>query len=397
MPQPGRYRITMKTESLESRLLYIFAGMSLDGERRREAGRLMDEGPDWEKLLSVARQNEADLFLYRHLRKMPSSCPVQGKVFSSLEKSYHANAHRNLRLSEALGQVLTSLKESGLKPIVLKGAALLGEIYEGLAVRRMADVDLLIPVGKDREKAHDVLCKMGYGFHGPEGAYWKGEDSRFRIELHTRLMVGHLPFFFHEDNMLWERAEERNIAGTKALVLCPEDFILHLCLHAVYRHFFKLKFFIDIAECLNVYRDRIRWNELLFWDSRYPIGHHTFTAMALCRSLLRAPVPGPVLDEMRLQSPGMLTRTVDRLDPEVLVRSVVRQNLQSGILYLMASRTSFDRRRYLREVVFPPRVKMASLSGLPIKSRRLDLCYLTRPFSLFGRDALPALHFLFHR
>ncbi|MFC1889104.1 nucleotidyltransferase family protein [Thermodesulfobacteriota bacterium] len=390
-----RYIMDRTTER-ESSFLFTLARVELDANNERTVERILSKGVDWHKLITIARQNEVELLLYHHLKNTLSTGIVPAELMSSLEKGYYANAHRNMLLFEALGKVLSAMRKSAIDAIVMKGGALLDTIYRGLPLRKMADVDLFVSEGNDRIKAREILSGMGYDYHAAEGAYRVGGDSRFMIELHTKPMAHHLHFFVHEDDRLKKRAEKTRIAGAETLVFRPEDFVLHLCIHATYRHFFKLKFFVDIAECLRAFKDRFRWEELVFWDSRYPVGNYTCTALTLCRRFLGAPVPDWVLNEVRKQSPGILIRPLDAFEPSRLLASVVRQNLQSGILYLLATKTSFTRSNYIKEVLFPSRRKMANLCGLPSSSRKIDLFYLTRPIQLILKNSLPAIRFFTH-
>jgi len=383
--------------SREVQLLLAFARIDLGEGHRIAIERLLHEGVDWGQVVEIARRNEVTPFLYHHMRNMTAEDRVPAGLLTSLERFYHANAYRNVKLLDALGRVLGALKEAGIDAIVLKGGALLSDVYRGIPLRTMADIDLLVPVGDICERAKEVLFEIGYDYHRSHGSYWVGAESRFRIELLTRIMTAHLPFFLHEDGRLWARAERREIAGIDALVLCPEDFLLHLCIHATYRHFFRLKFFIDIAEFIRAFGEELRWEELIWWDSNYPIGNHMYTAFTLCRRLLGVPIPEWVMVEIRKQSPTVLTRHLYNINLASLVQQRGQENLQSGILYLMASKTAAERARYLGEILFLPKNKMSILHGAPVSSWKLYIHYLLRPLHLFLKDSLPAMKFVMRR
>ena len=262
---PGREGAMETVKNREARLLLALARIDLGEDHRIAIERILREGVDWERVVEMAGRNEVTPFLYHHLRSSASDGLVPAGLLASLERGYHANAYRNERLLEDLSRLLGALGEAGIDVMVLKGGAMLTRIYRGLPLRSMADIDLLVPAGEIGEKAKEVLFGMGYAHHPSHGSYWIGEDSRFRIELRTGIMAEQLRFFSHECGRLWERSEPAKIAGEEALVLCPEDFLLHLCVHAVYRHFFRLKFFIDISEFVRVFGDKLRWEELIRW------------------------------------------------------------------------------------------------------------------------------------
>jgi len=63
---------------------------------------------------------------------------------------------------------------------------------------------------------------------------------------------------------VWKRARKARVAGVDALVLCPEDSLLHLCLHLFqHRRGGWLTSSCDIAELANHHRDRLDWQAFL--------------------------------------------------------------------------------------------------------------------------------------
>ena len=311
-----------KIDRKEERLFLAMARIDLDEAERNAIDRDLRGGPDWDRVVDLARRHDVTPFRYHHLRRVASDGLLPAGLFASLEKVYHANAYRNVKHLESLGVVLRALRDAGIDTIVLKGSALLDRIYRGIPLRTMADIDLLLPRGEGCDRAKAILIELGYRYHPSEASFWIGEDSRFRIEVLSGIMADHLSFFGHETGRLWERAEGTRIAGVETLVLASEDFLLHLCVHATYRHFFKLKFFVDIAEFVKAHGPALRWEELLLWDGKHPVGNHVYTALSTASRLLGAPVPESVLAEMRRQSPPALTRHLDAVDPSAFLHAV---------------------------------------------------------------------------
>jgi len=381
----------------EAQLLLALARIDLGEDHRIEMERLLREGVEWGRVVEIAKRNEVTPFLHHHLRSSAPDGLVPAGLLASLERGYHANAYRNERLLDNLSRVLGAFREAGIDVIVLKGCALLSEVYRGLPLRKMVDIDLLVREGPVCERAKGVLFDLGFDYHHSQKSYCIGEETRFGVELHTGIMTDHLRFFTHTSGKLWERAGRRKIAGVDTFVLCPEDLLLHLCIHATYQHFFKLKFFIDIAELIKTLGESFLWEELMCRDSKYQIGSYTYTALNLCHRLLGAPVPAHVLEAMRRESPRILIRHLDGIDPTLLPQRVGRESLQSGILYLMASKTASERTRYLTELLFLPRNKMSQLYGVPVSSWRLYLKYGIRPLQLFLKLFLPAMKFVMRK
>jgi len=61
----------------------------------------------------------------------------------AFEQEYH-RVDSDARNYAELGQLLRSLKDRGVEVIVLKGAALAETVWKNIALRPMADMDLLV-------------------------------------------------------------------------------------------------------------------------------------------------------------------------------------------------------------------------------------------------------------
>ena len=162
-----------------------------------EAGGAPDvpDGIDWRHVVAFS---SAHLVLpalaWRMLRVRPGPPGEVGEFLAGIER---ANIARNQGLRAALGEIGAALGETGIQPVVLKGAAfLLDEGADGEAAgwRFMSDVDLLV-AGQDFVGA--VRCLAGLGFRALEVA---GDDTipgraqamvspcgGFAVDVHHRL------------------------------------------------------------------------------------------------------------------------------------------------------------------------------------------------------------------
>jgi len=156
-----------------------------------------------------------------------------------------AIAANNLWKLSRLATVLERANAAGVPIIVLKGAAVLGHLFE-LHERPMNDVDLLIRPG-DRDRLLDclapevrlagespVLDLLPHDLSGEFGASFEG----LPLDIHTSLM--NRPWLRRivavDERELWVRAIPIQVAGQPTLQLSPEDQLLHLASHAVLHH-----------------------------------------------------------------------------------------------------------------------------------------------------------------
>lgn len=160
-----------------------------------------------------------------------------------------------------LAELLSACAGASLEIIVLKGAALAETVYPRPSLRPFGDIDILVRP-EDSGRAHALLSGLGYV---AEAASWAGlragqtcEANFFRhtergpvvVELHTNLLNNALLWSqVHLDLPgLWQRSRPARLAGVDALVLGPEDQLLHLCLHLAGHYFDAPKSLQDIKQ-----------------------------------------------------------------------------------------------------------------------------------------------------
>jgi hypothetical protein len=170
--------------------------------------------------------------LYRNL----SDQGVDDPALDQLKGVYRHSWYANHVLFHEAGAVLGSLEQAGIDTMVLKGAALSRLYYDGPGSRPMEDVDVLVRRCQVRQ-AIDVLERTGWRLsvaapidsllrtrHSAEWRHPRGQ----RLDLHWS------PLWQPTDEQpFWERAIPLEIGGTQTRALCPEDQLLHLCVHGV--------------------------------------------------------------------------------------------------------------------------------------------------------------------
>ncbi|RIK58724.1 hypothetical protein DCC62_29230, partial [candidate division KSB1 bacterium] len=83
--------------------------------------------------------------------------------------------------------------------------------------------------------------------------------------------------------------------------LCPEDLLLHLCIHASYHHQFRfgLRSLCDIAEIIRHYHSRLDWEQLRKRAEEWGVTKCVYLTLRLTNKLLEANVPHDVLQHLR--------------------------------------------------------------------------------------------------
>ncbi len=268
-------------------------------------------GEEWRALLDLARAHGVSSTLYYLLkiRGLENIIPPEQAV--SLRDSYLGNSVHNLVLKNDLAQVAGALRSRGIPLLVLKGAYLAECVYPDPAMRRMADIDLLVPAGRLEETA-GVLETLGFrakrpyrldqeisvlhhlpGYRNASGTY---------IELHWTL-IGIMDNAPVDPAPLRERAQPAAIGGAAVLGLCPEDLLLHVCGHAAYHHEFQMGLheLYDILTILQRFQSSLRWELLAQTAAQWRWQRGVYLLLRMAAELLGAPLPEGFLSNLRPQ------------------------------------------------------------------------------------------------
>lgn len=256
----------------------------------------------WNDILSqLTRTGLAPLFFSR-LENTSLAADVPAPVLLALREEYFLHGARNMIIFNDLSGLLEVLRPHGINAVVLKGACLAGKVYGDIALRPMGDIDILVR-RSDLEEVQQVLIGMGYG---PAERPPIREQCRKHHHLIPFVRPGGPPIEVHwsltpagcrfpmtmED--LEEKALEIRINGASALMLCPEDLLVHLCLHLCTNHRFsmlELRNLCDIAEVLLHYGDEIDWTYLGERTRRFGVGKYVYSTLLVAEKLFGATLP----------------------------------------------------------------------------------------------------------
>lgn len=137
-------------------------------------------------------------------------------------------------------RLLAAFRDAGVKPLLLKGAALAYSHYPNPALRPRGDVDLLI-AARDKMRAEELLGALDYVRVGvPMGEFISQESSWSRVD---RFGAGHTVDLHWRSNnspilaklLSYEEMAARAVSvlplGPGAVTPCPVHAILFACIH----------------------------------------------------------------------------------------------------------------------------------------------------------------------
>jgi Uncharacterised nucleotidyltransferase len=348
-------------------------------------------------LLNAVEQGVAPWY-YSRLRS--SVLPQPSSTFlARLHESYLLNHLRNLTVWRQLREVLEELRDVGIPVILLKGAHLAEIVYGEPALRPMSDLDLLVKKG-DLLRTWQLLLGLGYSplSVSDEPDYEQHHHIRpvckagaIPIEIHHTIEPPGASFAINIDHF-WSRAQDAVVAGVQARVLCPEDLLLHLCLHSAYNHRFQVRMLQlwDIAVSIRHYDRRIDWQRLAATSNKYKVSRFVFSCLLLVAETFGVDeIPPSVFEALHHESGD---REVVRRVREFLFSApdplpVMQQRLGE-------SKSVLEKIRVLARTLFPTPREMREIYQLPA-SRWVFPYYLVRPVDLLLRRGrfLPDLVF----
>jgi hypothetical protein len=209
----------------------------LPGELGLAAWRKWKQNVSWEKDIDAGSFALLPL-LYAHLKELGVEDPAMGRFKGVYRKVWY----QNQTLLHETAEVLRLFEAGRIETMVLKGAALSTLYYKDFGLRKMHDVDVVIPVA-DRRRAIDTLTRGGWkprfrrlslltDSNLDRHHAWAFEDGRgFQLDLHWHVLTGRVRPGFEEG--FWAAAVPFQLEGVPTRTLCPADQLLHACVHGI--------------------------------------------------------------------------------------------------------------------------------------------------------------------
>ena len=234
---------------------------------------------EWHALLSKAETEGMAPLLRKHLREADAPYPVG--VQRSLNVLYEHHKYKaQIRLA-LLQEVIKIFRRSGLRPILIKGAALCYTLYHDPALRPMRDIDLLFDKS-EVDQAQALLREFGFSqsalpipkdHHHLPSLHKIIDGVEICIELHRGLYPNCQPYYPKVDfDNLYSTGITISMGSAEATTFNLEETI-----HYIYQHGlrapltyepYKLINVADIISFIEKYGRELNWEEI---KMNYPI------------------------------------------------------------------------------------------------------------------------------
>ena len=382
----------------ENRLLLFCACTKLSKNDQDKIRKLVNNGLDWDYVLQMGKAHGLAPLLYYHLHRIDHNHRIPQPIMDQLHNIYYSNLARNLLLYDESSRVLKYFEEKGILVVAVKGIVLAELVYKNVALRPMADVDLLVQK-RDLSEITKTLFKLGFEILPQE----KRATIKYMNESHFvkhQENVKHLPSLII--NIHWDltaparfkgttkintqqmisRARPGKVAYSNILVMAPEDQILWVIYHATFQHpFIGLLQLCDVAELIKLKENELDWQVLLKTSRNGRIATAAYYFLSSSKELLGAPIPDWVLTAL---APNLLKRNL--LDTLViksgfLIKCPTHSVASRYFLQILMLDKMIDTLSFLWQAVFPPLEWLTAYYKRP-KSKKLYLSHLINLFTI---------------
>jgi len=346
--------------------------------------------------LQMSKNHGLAPLLYYHLHRIDLDHQIPQSIMDQLHDIYWSNLARNLLLYDELSRVLKSFEEKEIPVVVVKGLALAELVYKNIALRPMADADLLVQK-RSLPEVMKTLFKLGFEILPEE----KRITIKYMNELHLlkhQENVKYLPSLII--NIHWDltapirfkgttktdpqqmisRARPAKIAYNNILLMTREDQILWVIYHATFQHpFIGLLQLCDVAELIKLKENELDWQSLLKTSKNERIATATYYFLSSTKKLLGVPIPNWVLKAL---TPNLLKRSLLNIlliKSDFLIKCPTHSVASRYLLQILMLDKMIDTLSLLCKAVFPPPKWLAAYYDRP-SSKKL---YFPHLFNLF--------------
>jgi hypothetical protein len=249
-------------KNIESQLLMMMARLELDIDIKNRIKEILKFDINWNALVEQSVKHGITGLLYVHLNAMREELEIPEDVLGRLHQFYLMFTASGLGLEAKFKQVVSKLNEAHIDLIVLKGMALVETLYKDYGLRPMSDIDVLIRE-KDWPVVSMIMDELDFKAGKPHEAYnIPPKLTKYDVKAHLTYVSGSGAQIEYQFDLLtlglamvdvdgvWGRSRPAKVAGENVRLLCEEDMLLQLIIHANRHGCAKFKWLVDVAEKL---------------------------------------------------------------------------------------------------------------------------------------------------
>ena len=319
-----------------------------------------------EDLLYLAQIHSLGPVIYHMLQGQRKQLMEQKpELFQRMQRAYHSAVYVSVTQEASRAEIEEAFQNAGIQLVFFKGAQL-RQLYPVPELRTMGDMDCLI-CPEDREKAHRLMCQLGYKCQEQEGAVWVYSMGTIVVEMHTKIARNGLGNGFDYQEFFSDAMEHTKMQNGK---LCFES-EYHVCylIYHIAKHLSStgagVRMIADIAAILHCDQGDIDWEFVQRQLEQAQLWETALAIYGLCNRRFGIDTPasyrGPewVLDalEAYIVSGGTFGFEL-RGSGDIYRRNALRESMDRGWRYRLRLMCEylFPSKAYLTKY-FPPSEK----------------------------------------
>ncbi len=387
--------IIMKFHRLEDEfVINVIRGIN-DARHLAVARQLAQSDLDWDYIFSLLEVHRLRPLFFKGI-SLPDAPAVSSYVTDVLRYLTMTNFVTNGRLLKETAKLLDTFSEQGIRALVLKGIPLTYQLYNGLTLREIADIDLLLTPA-DAVKAKDYLLTQGFylyyddvdesqpGFFEREYHFALVRDKpSLRVELHWSLARSEFSRL-RDPALLWAKATTLCIDTLEFAVPNAQHTLIFLCMHGFKHNWRRLAWIYDLVRFLEIFPET-DWAALLEQADHLYGKRIVLQAFYLAQEIFAAPLPPVITRELEAQP--QIQQLSQQLISEVVRYPLAESAVDDFILQYSLRQGWRDRLRYLNTKAQPNENEL----GERANERHIRfLLYVPRALRLLTRYILPWL------
>lgn len=400
----------------ETRLILLSLSSKKNDEIVHSLRALSSQKIDWSYILSFSRHNGIAPLLFHNLNRYAVAESMPEGIRQTFKKIYHSVGFQNALYLEELQHLLHIFEQAGIRTVILKGAAILEDVFRNIALRQMADLDVLVQE-EDLDIVGLKLSESGYvpNEHEHTKEWYREQhhhlapyyhpDRKIAVEIHHHIIPPENHFGI-EIEKLWERAQPIHIGNIRTFTLSPEDLIIHLCLHLAYCGGFigGLRSLADIDQAIRYYGDRMDWNLLVKESCKHYCINFVYYPLYLSKDLLNTEIDDNIAKSLKQHS-KLNARDISLLN--LMTKNILLKNEASSILpkgYLsifckqvLEDTPIYEKLRYLIDRVVRKPVPEIKDSTRSSESDQPDFPSVRRIARIFSSNSCHLAKAVFHK
>ncbi len=346
----------------------------------------------WKLLRDLLAYHEVSPFFYRALKDYEKKLPPE--ISRYLDSSYYYAISDNMDKSSEYQALYSAFEGNGIEMLPIKGIALLDDIYSGLFIRPMIDIDILVKKD-DITRASEIFHCVGYRkeLGGLKESYWLESQCHLAFFKDRSLVEMHwgLDFERHGRQILpeiWRKARDVETDRGAIRLLSPEDTFFSLALHK--RRFGKIlsiKNVLDAGLLLNKYKDGFDWSYVLKKATEYGLRSSVFFMLSQIDFLFDTKITLATGLGVPFWKKWLINRSIEHDTFLPSIRSLTKEIYLKN--HFLLYDTIFEPIQYIIDI---PKEQFAKFYNIEAYDKKTTFLYRSRfvyiPFRFFSNLAI---------